>query len=242
MRAPFFYLAGRVLVDLYSRFALTRDIVWHETWPMGPKVIAANHPTTTDPFYLLAAVPEQMSILVTEMAFEVPIFGDYLRAAEQIRVSSGNGRHTVEEAVKQLERGRTIGIFPEGALSPLADGPGVHRAHTGVARLALRARVPIVPVGIYIDPARIQYTEVSAGSMSETARWYLNGPYAITVGKPIHLTGEIDDREYVRSAAQYVMQQIAHLARQSDQRIRQGTLNVRPGMRLLGQRGAAKQI
>ena len=32
----------------------------------------------------MTAVPEQMSILVTEMAFEVPVFGDVLRAAEHI--------------------------------------------------------------------------------------------------------------------------------------------------------------
>ena len=150
MSLQFSYWTGRTIVEWYARLALHRDVVRHTAWPDGPKVIAANHPTTTDPFFLMTAVSEQMSILVTEMAFDVPIFGDYLRAAEHIPVLHDRGPLALEQAVDQLERGRSVGIFPEGELSPLAGGPGFHRAHTGAVRLALRAGVPIVPVGIFV--------------------------------------------------------------------------------------------
>ena len=100
--------------------------------------------------------------------------------------------------------------------------------------------MPIVPVGIYVDPARIHYAEVSAGDRSEIARWYTGGPYALTVGRAIHLSGEVDDRAYVRSASRRVMQEIAHLARQSDRRIRGRTLKRR--MRLLGHREAVERV
>jgi 1-acyl-sn-glycerol-3-phosphate acyltransferase len=228
-------------VDLYARLALKMDVAQSGDWPDGPKIIAANHPTTTDPFLLLTAVPEQMSILVTGMAFEVPGFGGYLRSAQHIPVHQGRGRLAIEQAVEQLERGRTIGIFPEGALSPLAGGLGFHRAHTGVARLALRTGAPVIPVGICLDPARIRQTRVEAGGKSETARWYLNGPYAVTVGKAIHLDGEIEDWATVRSASQYVMREIARLARQSDQRIRQSALHLQARSRLLSRKEAVEQ-
>jgi len=227
-------------VDLYARLALDMDVARQADWPDGPKIVAANHPTTTDPFYLMTVVSERMSILVTEMAFDVPVFGDYLRAAEHISVVQGQGRAAIEEATRQLDRGRAIGIFPEGALSPLAGGPRVHPAHTGAVRLALRNRVPIVPVGIYLDPARIHYAEISAGSKSETARWYTSGPYALTVGQAIYLDGEVSDRDFVRSASQRVMQEIVQLARQSDRRIRDRALRRRVGR--LGQREAMSRL
>jgi 1-acyl-sn-glycerol-3-phosphate acyltransferase len=213
------YWSGRGIVDLYARLALGMDIVRQGAWPEGPKIVAANHPTTTDPFYLMTAVSEQMSILVTEMAFEVPVFGEYLRAAEHIPVSAEKGRLAFELAAHQLQRGRTIGIFPEGALSPLAEGLGFHRARTGAVRLALSAGVPILPVGIAMDYERIHYSEVEAGDQSETARWYPIGPYALTVGRAIYLEGEVEDWEFVRAASQNVMHEIARLARQSDQRV-----------------------
>lgn len=226
-------------MNVYTRLALSMDVEYHAALPGGPKIIAANHPTTTDPFFLTTVVPEQMSILVTEFAFAVPGFGDYLRAADHIPVFAGNGRLAFEQARHQLETGRTIGIFPEGELSPLAGGPGFHQARTGAVRLALSTGAPIVPVGIYLDPSRIRHAEVQAGDKSDVARWYLSGPYAVTVGKTIHLDGELDDRAYVRSASEYLMQHIAHLARQSDQRLQERRSGLKPWLRLLVQRRAA---
>jgi 1-acyl-sn-glycerol-3-phosphate acyltransferase len=234
------YWSGRGIVDLYTRLALGMDVVRQDVWPEGPKIVAANHPTTTDPFYLMTVVSEQMSILVTEMAFDVPVFGEYLRAAEHIAVSAEKGGLAFELAAHQLRRGRTVGIFPEGALSPLAGGLGFHRARTGAVRLALSAGVPIVPVGIAMDYGRIHYSEVEAGDQSETARWYPSGPYALTVGRAIYLKGELEDRAFVRAASQDVMHEIARLARQSDQRIQRRAPIFRPWLSLLGLSKAAE--
>jgi 1-acyl-sn-glycerol-3-phosphate acyltransferase len=228
------YQVGRTFVDLYTRLALGMDVEYHAALPAGPKILAANHPTTTDPFFLMTIVPEQVSILVTGLAFDVPVFGDYLQAAQHIPVRAQEGRLAFQEAERQLLSGRTIGIFPEGALSPLAGGLGFHEPHTGAVRLALSTGAPIVPVGVYLDPARIRCSEVQAGDQSDAARWYPSGPYAVTVGKAMYLDGVLDDRAYVRSASLQVMQHIAYLARQSDQRIRANVLPLKPRFRFLG--------
>jgi 1-acyl-sn-glycerol-3-phosphate acyltransferase len=217
------------------------NVEYQAALPAGPKILAANHPTTTDPFYLMTIVPEQVSILITDLAFEVPLFGDYLRAAQHIRVQPEKGRLAFEQAKERLLAGITIGIFPEGELSPLSGGPGFHQARTGAVRLALITGAPIVPVGVYMDPTQIRRSEVQAGEKADTARWYPSGPYAVTVGKAIHLEGEVEDRAYVRSASQYLMQHIAHLAWQSDQRIQQDVLARRFLPRLLGRRGAVER-
>ena len=214
-----FYWSGQTLVDLYVRLALEMDVLRLAPLPAGPKIIAANHPTTTDPFYMLAVIPEQTSILITDMAFGVPGFGAYLRTAGHVPVIKGRGQLAFEQARQRLVSGGTIGIFPEGALSPLGDELGFHPARTGVARLALCTGAPIVPVGISLDTRRIRFQKTTVGEQSEIARWYLGGPYAVTVGAAMYCEGDIEDWEGVRSISRRVLQRIAWLSHASARRL-----------------------
>jgi 1-acyl-sn-glycerol-3-phosphate acyltransferase len=213
------YWLGRAMVDAYTRWVLGLDVVWRAPLPQGPKIVAANHPTTTDPFYMLAVIPEQMSILITDMAFAVPGFGRYLRAAGHIPVIQNKGHLAFEQARQLLQAGRTVGIFVEGTLSPLSDALGFHEARTGAVRLALSTGAPIVPVGISLDPKRIRFSMAQAGGRSEIARWYLGGPYVVTAGAAMTCTGSVDDRDHVRAESQHVMRRIARLSQASAQRL-----------------------
>ncbi|MCC6905068.1 MAG: 1-acyl-sn-glycerol-3-phosphate acyltransferase [Anaerolineae bacterium] len=211
------YRAGQSAVSAYTRYILRMDVRWQAPLPPGPKIIAANHPTTTDPFYLLVLSPEPMSLLITKMAFAVPGFGTYLRAAGHIEVDHENGHPAFEAALTHLRRGGTLGIFPEGSLSP-RDG-GLARARSGAVRLALSAGVPVVPVGIYLDHERIRRVKTTISGMSETARWYPTGPYALTVGEPMVFSGPVDDRALVGDCSEKLMRRIGQLARLSAWRI-----------------------
>ena len=82
-----FYQAGHKLIEWYTRQILRMDVHYKHNLPEGPYILAANHPTTVDPFYLLALEPQKMSILVTQMAFNVPVFW---RIFEASRSYSGN--------------------------------------------------------------------------------------------------------------------------------------------------------
>jgi 1-acyl-sn-glycerol-3-phosphate acyltransferase len=212
------YSMGRIAVASYAQFALQMNISRHAPLPKGPKIIAANHPTTTDPILITQVTSEPMRILITEMCFKVPILGELLRMAGHIPVVAGNGRAALDEAIQLLRDGKTVGIFPEGALSPL-DG-GASHPHTGVARMALMAKVPVIPVGIHLERERIRFVETTVDDKTETARWYLRGPYAMTVGEPMWFEGDVEDREYVRAVSGRIMQRIACLARESEQQMR----------------------
>ncbi len=207
------YRTGQTAIGLYADALLKLDVVQRAPLPAGPKIIAVNHPTTTDPVLMMAVVPEPMSILITEMVFKVPAVGRYLRLAGHIPVVAGNGRAAFEAALRLLEAGRTVGIFPEGALSPLEGG--VHRPHTGAARLALSAGAPIIPVGIHLQRERIRFVETTVEGHTEVARWYLRGPYSVTIGEAMVFKGDVEDRECVRAASERVMERIAQLARES---------------------------
>jgi 1-acyl-sn-glycerol-3-phosphate acyltransferase len=214
------YWLGRSVVALCARTMLRMDMQWRALLPSGPKILAANHPTTTDPFLILTLLPEQISVLVTGGAFEIPGFGAYLRRAGHIPVIRDSGGATVRAAQAHLEAGRTMAIFPEGALSPLAGGLGFHRPHSGVARLALATGAPVIPVGIGLDPIKIRFVDVEVGVTSEEGRFYTGGPCAITVGGPMSFKGDVEDWDYVRLVSGRIMDRIAHLSRDSAGRIK----------------------
>lgn len=211
------YTLGRAAVQAYASSLLKLDVAQRAPLLPGPKIIAANHPTTSDPVWLTLLTSEPIHLLITEMCFKVPVVGRSLRLAGHIPVMAGRGRAAFDEAVALLREGKTVGIFPEGALSPL-DG-GLCPAHTGMARLALVSGAPIVPVGIALQPERIRFVQTTVGDMTETARWYLRGAYAMTVGEPLRVEGDVQDREYVRAVSERVMRCIAGLAQQSAARV-----------------------
>ncbi len=61
------------------------------------------------------------------------------------RTGGSASRAAIDAAVKALKEGRTVMLFPEGTRSP--DGR-LYRGKTGVARIALEAGVPVLPVGV----------------------------------------------------------------------------------------------
>jgi len=107
--------------------------------------------------------------------------------------------------------------FPEGDISPLEGG--FHRPHTGVARQALLAGVPVIPVGISLQRERIHLRKSKVRGKEELGTWYLSGRYAMTVGRPLHFRGNVEDRTYVRHVSDQIMEHIIGLAHDSAGRV-----------------------
>jgi 1-acyl-sn-glycerol-3-phosphate acyltransferase len=217
MLEQIFYQSGRWVVQTYAELMFDLDIAQRVPIPPGPKIIAANHPTTTDPFLLTLLEPRHMSILINKTLFDVPLFGRYLKRAGHLSVNQEQGRAAFERAKALLTTGRTIGIFPEGDISPCDGGFRIPR--TGAIRLSLCTNAPIVPVGISLDHDRIRYIETKVNGKKEIGTWYTNGAYAMTVDAPLQPKGQIADRAYVRAASERLMQRISQLTRQSERRL-----------------------
>jgi 1-acyl-sn-glycerol-3-phosphate acyltransferase len=214
-----FYRLGRSVVDLYAMATLKMDVQWRAPLPDGAKILAANHPTTTDPFLIMLLASEQVSVLVTEGCFQIPVFGRLLLESGHVPVVRNGGGATVEAARRLLAEGRTVAIFPEGAISPV-DG-SVHQSHSGVARLAVSSGAPVIPVGIGLNRRHIHRIKTEVDGKPEVVTWYLGGHYAMTVGRPLRFEGDVNDWAYVRSVSGKIMQHIARLARESDRRVAQ---------------------
>jgi 1-acyl-sn-glycerol-3-phosphate acyltransferase len=213
----FFNQLGRRAAYFYVRRLMRSEIEWEADVPPGPKVIAANHPTTTDPFLAMSWPFDPIYILITEDAFKLPLLGRFLRLAGHIPVYRSRGREAFEEAVQLLNGGHTVGIFPEGALSG-EDGQFA-AAHTGAVRLAAMAQVPLVPMGIALDRHFVATRQLDQFGVQEQMRWFWLGAYEATMGRALRFDHPADDREAVKRSTDVLMQEIRRLVDRSAQRL-----------------------
>jgi 1-acyl-sn-glycerol-3-phosphate acyltransferase len=216
--------AGTALMGTYARLFLKLDIRTLAPLPPGPKIFACNHPTTTDPLLISTLTGEPVRILVTGGAFLVPVFKDYLSGAGHIPIHRGEGRggEIVAQAVKTLNAGKSVCIFPEGGLSPDEGARfGVAPAHSGVGRIALASGAPVVPIGVAVDKESLThiYKEVSFSEVPAVGRWAGRGPYAVTIGVPLAFPGDPHDRGTVNGVGERVTEEIRHLTALSRIRI-----------------------
>lgn len=214
----FFNRCGQQIAYFYARRLMRSEVEWETEIPVGPKVLAANHPTTTDPFGMMSWPLEPVYILITEDAFKVPVVGQFLRAAGHIPVCAHRGREAFEAGLRLLRGGHAVGIFPEGALS--RDDGRLMPAHSGAVRLAASAQVPLVPLGIALDKHFVTHRQLHQFGVTESMRWFWLGAYEVSAGRPFIINHATDDFDAVRASTDRLMQEIERLMKRSARRLR----------------------
>jgi len=114
----------------------------------GPYIFMSNHQGSYDIFALLAHLPYQFKWLAKRELFSIPFFGWTMAVAGYISIDREGTRKTVEamnKAVKKIREGMSVVIFPEGSRSQ--DG-AIQPFKKGGFTLAIKAKVPIVPISI----------------------------------------------------------------------------------------------
>jgi 1-acyl-sn-glycerol-3-phosphate acyltransferase len=213
----FLYSLGRMVIRAYARVMFQMDIDVQGDLPAGAKLFVANHPSATDPFLIHLLSSQQLSVLITQSAFDFPLLGWYMRWTRQIPVVAGQGEVALDHACRNIDSGRSVAIFPEGDISPQKGG--FHPPRTGAARLALRTGIPVIPVGIYLPREKSHCIKSRLTGKQTVGYWYLRGPYSVTLGQPMQFLGDVEDREHVRNIAQYIMDRIRALAQESERRL-----------------------
>jgi len=113
----------------------------------GGLVIAANHQTYVDPFWISVPFRRPIRYLAWNEAFKKPLMGkalDFL-GAWPLALERGNPT-AYRRSLKWLREGGAVMIFPEGERS-VAHGR-VARFKTGAVRLALEVGAAVLPVTI----------------------------------------------------------------------------------------------
>jgi len=125
----------------------------HNVPASGPLIIAANHLSACDEVFTPITAGRQVLYFAKAEYFRMPGLRGALTAwtfsqLGQVPVDRDDPRaaaSTIDVGVRLLATGKALGIYPEGTRSP--DGR-LHKFRTGVARLALRTGVPVIPVGL----------------------------------------------------------------------------------------------
>lgn len=160
----------------------------------GPVVYASNHPSWMDGFINLYLVgPDMRSMVAPFKSFPFP-FNHWMKNSGAIDVERDNydhehypGAHSKEEAIQELVDALRIHksnvlIFPEGHVERLNK---LHYIHTGAARIAIRARVPVVPISL-IGMSKIKPDNLRARPGTLTVRF----------GQPLQPPVVSDDNPY----------------------------------------------
>jgi 1-acyl-sn-glycerol-3-phosphate acyltransferase len=158
LTASLFEKDGRMQHRIASLWAaVSMRIAWSPLTVIGAEnlgrypvaVYAANHVSYMDTPALFSTIPFQFRILARQSLWKLPFIGWHLNRSGQIPVDTANpGASTgssLSAALKALKDGMPLVVFPEGGRS--ADGH-LQSFMNGPAYLAVRAKVPLVPMAI----------------------------------------------------------------------------------------------
>jgi 1-acyl-sn-glycerol-3-phosphate acyltransferase len=150
IRGKIFRKFLRFLVAPILRAIWLKKVEGKENLPAkGAYILACNHQSYLDFLLLISAFPNILiRFLAAEKFYDHKYSKFVMEYSGQIKVNrkSKNGKkRVIKKGTDLLKNGQILAIFPQGTRS--RDGK-ITKTFTGVAKFALNARVPIVPVGI----------------------------------------------------------------------------------------------
>jgi 1-acyl-sn-glycerol-3-phosphate acyltransferase len=133
---------------LFSRAYHRVDIQTPPTLPRtGPAILVCNHISALDPLLLQGTASRVLIWMMAREYYEIKALRWFFETIEAIPVDrSGRDMAATRAALRALEQGRILGIFPEGRIEKTHE---LLPFQTGVAMMALRADVPVCPA--YLD-------------------------------------------------------------------------------------------
>ena len=134
----------------FVNFVFVKEVKGIKNIPDRGFILASNHSSYLDipalSSTLVICKKRRIRYIAKKELFYNPIMRNILEAGRIIPVDKEKpGKEVFEEAISSLRNGDIIGIYPEGGRSLTGK---IQKGKTGVARLALWSKAPVVPVGI----------------------------------------------------------------------------------------------
>jgi 1-acyl-sn-glycerol-3-phosphate acyltransferase len=138
------WLARNALFRPLGGFSVTG----RENVPMeGPVIIAPVHVSYLDPMLVGCTAPREISYMAKQELFRNPLLAALIRSLNTFPVRRGeNDSAAIREALRLLQSGRALLVFPEGTRG---DGETLGQVQAGLMMMAKRTGAPIVPIGLY---------------------------------------------------------------------------------------------
>jgi 1-acyl-sn-glycerol-3-phosphate acyltransferase len=143
------YPWARVLLRVVMRILAPRLRITgrHHVPRRGPVILTPNHISDSDPPFVLNGAPRPLWFMAKRKLFEMGALGPAIRFCQAFPVDPGEADRAALRFTEELLRnGQAVVVFPEGRIAH--DGV-LQDISAGPVLLALRAGVPIVPVGLW---------------------------------------------------------------------------------------------
>ena len=178
----------------------------------GGAILASNHMSFSDSIFLPLVVERKVTFLAKADYFtgrgpKGRLTAAFFKLADQLPVDRAGGRASeaaLRTGLRVLRRGDLLGSYPEGTRSPDAR---LYRGKSGVARMALQAGVPVLPVAM-IDTDKAQPIGKRIPSVVRVG---------VRIGAPLDFSryeGMEDDRFVLRSITDEIMYELMQLSGQ----------------------------
>jgi len=143
------YIIAKFIFLIIFKLFFRLKVTGQENIPQDvPFIIVANHSSLLDPVILGVSIKPKIIFIAAAYLFEIRWLGYLLQKANSIpvhRENYTNNIKSIKQALKMLQKGEVLGIFPEGGVDRQKDDLPIK---AGAAFLATRVGVPIVPIKI----------------------------------------------------------------------------------------------
>lgn len=169
----FYTLFRGLVVLLATGYTRARIIGRHNIPATGPFLLAPIHRSNIDTPLAAAVTRRRMRFMGKDSLWKIAPVGWIISALGAFPVSRGTAdREALKRCIAVLESGEPLVLFPEGTRQ---SGPVVQPLFDGAAYVAVKANVPIIPVGI----------GGSEGVMPKGSRMIFPRKCVLVVGEPI---------------------------------------------------------
>ncbi len=170
------YWVGFVICWLISKVFFPIRVFGRENLPINQAyILASNHVSNLDPVIVGLASGRAVSFMAKDSLFKNFIFGSVLKQLNAFPVLRGKPDiRAIRESLKRLQRGCPLVLFPEGTRKKNEQSASLEASFAGVALLAGRASVPVVPV----------YIQGSGDVLPPGQKFFRRGAVKVFFGSP----------------------------------------------------------
>lgn len=169
----FYRIMRAIVVGVCVAYTRTRVVGKHNIPKTGAFLLAPIHRSNVDTPLAAAVTTRRLRFMGKDSIWKIAPIGWIISALGAFPVTRGTAdREALKRCIAVLEAGEPLVLFPEGTRQ---SGPVVHPLFDGAAYVAVKAGVPIIPVGI----------GGSEGVMPKGAKMIYPRKCVIVVGEPI---------------------------------------------------------
>ncbi|MDQ2622430.1 MAG: 1-acyl-sn-glycerol-3-phosphate acyltransferase [Actinomycetota bacterium] len=145
----FYWYCARFYTRMVHRL---RKTGWAPLPETGPAILIANHTCCIDHLLLQSSARRVLGFMIAREMYELPVVRSFASRTGCIPVNrDGRDVQATRAALRALEEGRVVPIFPEGKITP-ESGRVLGPIRSGAAYIAVRSGAPVVPAFITGSP------------------------------------------------------------------------------------------